>query len=458
MSAADPRRLRPRGLSVTARQALRTAALTVALLIGLAVFLQTGGNKGAFSDISETVDHELAAFSRIVRTQGRDVAAERIRERLELEPAAHPRTGYLLTDTAGRRLAGNIPDQPIARTPALQLLLLGPGGRGYGRTDRGFGRAVELPGGGRLIVVRSTLRTEALVRRLLGTFITGSAIVVVLAGLGVLLSTRRLQKRLDAFDRAFARVEAGDLAARVPADRGVDELSVLTRDVNGMLGQFERLLASQRKITDQTAHEIRTPLMHLDTTLVRAIAACGSADAELLNQGRAEIRTVIALLDALLDIARLEAMQGEARGLAQLDLSALLREMAELYAASFDEAGLLLETRIAPGVSLFGDAMLTTRMIANLLDNAIKYVPSPGRVRLLLDPGGRITVEDDGPGVPPERAQWVFSRYTRLDGQAGPGHGLGLALVRAIAERQGLTVRVEDAGPGARFIIEAPRA
>ena len=246
---------------------------------------------------------------------------------------------------------------------------------------------------------------------------------------------------------------------RVPEDSGVDELSVLTRDINGMLAQFERLLASQRKITDQTAHEIRTPLMHLDTTLVRAMAVCAPQEAELFTQGRAEVRAVVALLDALLDIARLEAMQGDARGLAAFDVSAVSRELAELYAAAFDEAGLAFEARIAPDVTLFGDEMLTSRMIANLLDNAVKYVPSPGRVRLTLELGPRIVVEDDGPGVPAEERDRVFARYNRIETTGRPGHGLGLALVRAIAERQGLGVRVEDASPGARFVVEpVPRS
>lgn len=458
MSAADPRRLRPRGLSVTGRQALRTAALVLLLLFLLVVFLISGGTNGAFRDISEAVDADTRLLVEVARTGGTEGVARRIEERLAFEPEDHPRAGYLLTTSAGQRLAGNIPSQFIAATPELQLLQLKGPQRGYGRTDRGFGRVTTLPDGARLVVMRSTLRTEALVSRLSRAFFFGGLAVVGLTGLGAWLSNRRLQKRLDAFDVAFDQVEAGDLDVRVPEDRGADELSVLTRDVNGMLAQFERLLASQRKITDQTAHEIRTPLMHLDTTLVRAIAACDHDDADLLNQGRAEIRTVVALLDALLDIARLEAMQGEARGLGELDLSALVQEMAELYAASFDEAGLVLETRIAPQVALFGDAMLTTRMIANLLDNAIKYVPSPGRVRLVLEVGPRMVVEDDGPGVPADKAQLVFTRYARLQSEGVPGHGLGLALVRAIAERQGLTARVEDARPGARFIVEPARA
>ena len=458
MTSVDPRRLRPRGLTVTARQALRTAALVLLLLFLLVAFLIGGGTNGAFRDINEAVDADTRLLMGIARTQGTPAVAHRIEERLAFEPTDHPRAGYLLTSAAGERLAGNIPPQLVVATPQLQLLLLKGQSRGYGRTDRGFGRATTLPDGARLVVMRSTLRTEALVKRLSGAFGMGGLAVVGLTGLGAWLSTRRLQKRLDAFDDAFDQVEAGDVGVRVPEDRGRDELSVLTRDVNGMLAQFERLLASQRKITDQTAHEIRTPLMHLDTTLVRAIAACDAKDADLLNEGRAEIRTVVALLDGLLDIARLEAMQGEARGLNELDLTSLVQEMAELYAASFDEAGLVLETRIAPQVALFGDAMLTTRMIANLLDNAIKYVPSPGRVRLVLEAGPRIVVEDDGPGVPADMAQWVFSRYARLEGEGAPGHGLGLALVRAIAERQGLIARVEDAGPGARFVVEPARA
>ena len=309
-----------------------------------------------------------------------------------------------------------------------------------GQETVALGRVTVLEGGFRLVVARSVAHIVRMVARFGYAFLVGGLLMVALAGLGAWLSARRLQTRLDAFDAAFTRAEAGDLHARVAEDRGVDELSVLTRDVNHLLAQFERLLASQRKITDQTAHEIRTPLMHLDSVLVRAIAACKPEDAELLNQGRSELRLVAKLLDALLDIARLEAKQGDPRGLAPFDLAELASEMAELYAASFDEAGLALETRIAPGVTLVGDATMSGRLIANLLDNAIKYVPSPGRVRLVVEAGPRITVEDDGPGVAADKRDWIFSRYARA-GDEAPGHGLGLALVRAIAERQGLTAR-----------------
>lgn len=457
MSAADPRR-RPRGLSVTGRQALRTAAITLALLVGLAVVLGLFGDRGARGDIADAVDTDIARLTEVVRAGGYAEGARRIHERLSLEPVDRPRAGYLLTDGAGRRWAGNIADQPIARRPEMQLLFFASGEKGYGRTNRGFARVVGLPGGGRLVVMRSTQRTEALVKRLFFTFAGGGAVVAMLAGVGAWLSARRLQRRLDAFDAAFAKLEQGDLDVRVPEDGGVDEISVLTRDVNRMLAQFERLLASQRKITDQTAHDIRTPLMHLDTTLVKALAACDPADADLLEQARGEIRAVVGMLDSLLDIAGLEAMQGDTRGLSAIDVSRLAREMAELYAASFDEAGLAFETRIAPGVTMTGDAAQTTRLLANLLDNAAKYVPSPGRVRLLVDAGPRIVVEDDGPGVPEARREWVFGRYNREGGEGCPGHGLGLALVRAIAERQGLTARVEDARPGARFVVESGAA
>ena len=447
MSLAPPRRARGRRLSATGVQALRVAGIVLLLLAGIATGLGYFGDRSARRDIARMVDADLDGLAAAGTADGLARLALMIRERGAMEPVDHPRAAYLLQDSRGKRLAGALPAQAFGKPGTAGLIYMRIGGE-----DWGLGRIRMLPGGQTLVAGRSTAAAVRFVKRITTLFLIGAGVVVVLAGLGAWVSSRGLQRKLDAFEDTFARLEAGDLRVRVPEDGGADELGVLARDVNHMLGQFERLLASQKRITDQTAHEIRTPLMHLDSTLVKALEACAPGDAGLLEGARAEIRGVVALLDSLLDIAALEAMQGERRGLAPVDVSTLARELAELYAASFDEAGLAFETRIAPEVTVLGDAMQTGRLISNLLDNAVKYVPSPGRVRLLVEPGPRLVVEDDGPGVAEADRETIFARYAR-GAARGPGHGLGLALVRAIAERQGLRAWVEDAAPGARFVV-----
>jgi signal transduction histidine kinase len=133
----------------------------------------------------------------------------------------------------------------------------------------------------------------------------------------------------------------------------------------------------------------------------------------------------------------------------------LLGDLAALYEGSVEEAGLRLETAIEPGVTMLGERMQIVRLVSNLLDNAIKYVPAGGTVSLRLSQGPRIMVADDGPGIPFEDRGRIFERFARSAGQVSqPGHGLGLALARAIAQRHGLVLRLADSPRGACFMVE----
>jgi signal transduction histidine kinase len=236
--------------------------------------------------------------------------------------------------------------------------------------------------------------------------------------------------------------------------RGGDEIARLTGHVDAHLDRIEKLLRAQREISDDIAHELRTPLVHLDSRLLKALDR--NADREVgeeLERARADIRSVVSLFDALLDIALAESAGGSGTLRQEIDLSEVAGDVAELYQASAEEAGITFTTRIAPDVQLRGEAMQLARLIANLLDNAFKYAPRGSRVRLSVSPGPRILVEDDGPGVPPEDAERIFQRFLR-GGTKANGHGLGLALVTVIAARHGLAARVESAAPGARFVVE----
>lgn len=194
--------------------------------------------------------------------------------------------------------------------------------------------------------------------------------------------------------------------------------------------------------------------MHLDTRILKAMeAAQDDLLLATLERSRAEIRSVVRLLDSLLDIAGTQAMRGDMRGLAEVSLSEIAENLADLYGASAEELGIGFYARIAPGIRLRADAMQMMRLMSNLLDNAFKYVPSGGSVSLELSAGPRIIVQDDGDGIPAADRERIFERYVRLDGAADGGHGLGLALALAIAQRHGLSLHVEDAEPGARFVV-----
>ena len=220
--------------------------------------------------------------------------------------------------------------------------------------------------------------------------------------------------------------------------------------------RVRRLLEAYRETSDQVAHEIRTPIMHLDQRLVKALAEPLPANvAEKLIEARAEIRRIVSMLESLLDIASSKARRGDRHGLAPVNLSELATRICNLYADSAEESNHSFVWHIAPDVCLDGEETQLSRLLTNLLDNAFKYVPEGGTITLTLQPGPVLTVADDGPGVASEHAERIFERFYRGDrcDASHTGTGLGLALASAIAERHGLTISLEAVDKGASFRV-----
>lgn len=426
-------------------------SLLVSLLSTLALFLVVRQTVDADSRamLAREVDIDLAGLADIHVSGGRSELGARISDRLAVEREDGERSWYLLVDAEGHKIAGNLAAWPSIASEVSQARFVAlPGG------ERMFARATRLATGAQLLVGRSNNRGEALQQRLTMAFALAGAVIALLSLIAGHFAARRLHVRVEGVNAVFAAVRSGHIAARAPGGERGDELAELATNTNAMLDQVERLIEAQRAVSDQTAHEIRTPLMHLDTRILKAMDAThDEALLRMLDQSRAEIRGVVRLLDSLLDIAGTQAMRGDPRGLVDVDLSEVAESLADLYRASAEDLGMGFHARIAANVRLRADPMQMTRLLSNLLDNAFKYVPRGGSVLLTLSPGPRIVVQDDGPGIPPADRERVFDRYVRLDGAQGHGHGLGLALARAIAERHRLRLYVEDASPGARFVV-----
>jgi signal transduction histidine kinase len=432
------------------------SALLVSLLSTLALFLvvQRTVSADGRQMLAREVDTDLAGLADIYVSGGGKELRARIADRLAMDRQDGERAYYLFADAAGERIAGNLVHWPALASEVSEASLVDlPGG------DRMFARATQLGPDARIIVGRSNQRGEALARRLTVAFALAGAIIALLSLAAGHFAAYRLRSRVEAVNATFDAVRAGRITARAPGGGDSDELTALAANTNAMLDQVERLVDAQRAVSDQTAHEIRTPLMHLDTRILKAMDQTGDeALLRMLGQSREEIRGVARLLDSLLDIAGTQAMRGDMRGLVDVDVSEIAENLADLYGASADDLGIGFHAMIAPGITMRADPMQLTRLISNLLDNAFKYVPSGGSVSFALSqgspPGPRIVVQDDGKGIPAEHREHVFERYARLDNRPGTGHGLGLALARAIAERHGLSIHVEDAMPGARFVIQ----
>ncbi|MFO1201949.1 MAG: HAMP domain-containing sensor histidine kinase [Tabrizicola sp.] len=362
----------------------------------------------------------------------------------------------LLMDRNGQILAGTRTDWPTSLTPA---------GEGFtsdnatifteGKT-RWLSVARELPGGFPLLVARSLDPVDATLsalRRgmlgLLGALLVAGALVGWLAARSVMTRINRLNTLAD-------KVAEGHLDARLPGHRSDDEFGLLETHVHAMLDRIENLNRATHRLSDTIAHELRTPL----NRMLQKLSKIEGQD-DLTTDLKAEMRQAVRMFDSLLDISRAEADQGSGGGLVPVDLSATAAEVWDLYDPLAEDKGLITEAQITPGLQILGDRNLIAQVLSNLLDNAIKYCAAGDNLTLTLTPeDDRIVmrVADTGPGLPEDLKPEAFDRFTRAERDRNiKGHGLGLALVRAIAARHGARLTLPETDKGFALEIRWPR-
>ncbi|MBW7851248.1 MAG: HAMP domain-containing histidine kinase [Rhodospirillales bacterium] len=413
--------------------------------------------------IRETIDAEITGLSEQYRERGLGGLVEIISERSARE--RDKKTLYLLTDNAMRPLAGNLlgwpevkPDEAGWLTFPVQTLQ-GKRSEIADATARSF----LLPGGFRLLVGRSLQDGEQLKRVIAQAIGWGIAVTVLLGGLGGVFMSRQLLQRVEAINRTVRRIMGGDMSQRMARSGTEDEFDQLVDNLNAMLDQIERLFESIRTVTDNVAHDLRTPLNRLRSRI--DLALLGEADVETcrrtLEETMADADHLLATFNALLTIAEAEAGARSSQ-LSPLDLVPLVRDVFELYEPVAEEKGVAVALEAADEVMVQGDRHLLSQAVANLLDNAVKYTPPEGRIRVSVTAGAQgpeLVVADNGPGIPAESRDKVLERFTRLDAtRSTPGNGLGLSLVDAVARlhraklvlgdnEPGLTVRLAFAHP-----------
>ncbi len=314
----------------------------------------------------------------------------------------------------------------------------------------------EMPGGFSLLVARSLRPVDdtlaAMRRGMLGLL----AAMLVAGGLVGWLAARSVMGRIGRVNDLADRVAEGALDARLPGARSDDEFGLLETHVHGMLDRIENLNRATHRLSDTIAHELRTPLNRMLQKLQRI-----DGQEEVAEELKAEMRQAIRMFDSLLDISRAEADQGTGGGLVPVDLSAVLAEVWELYDPLAEDRGLVTGATIAPGLQVLGDRNLIAQLVANLMDNAIKYCAAGDRLTLALTPDGDrhlMRVADTGPGLPADMRGEAFERFVRAERDRGvKGHGLGLALVRAIAARHGARLTIPEGAGGFTLEIHWPR-
>jgi len=290
-----------------------------------------------------------------------------------------------------------------------------------------------------IIVARDVEAISRAGAKISTTLFKSLAIAALLGLLSSLFVSRRFARRVEAFNRLATDVRAGNLDRRAPRTYSEDEMDMLAEHLNSMLDHIDRLMQAMRYAGDSVAHDLRTPLTRLRTRLESAAVELGDKpEADILYDAAGDADELLVTFDSVLRIARLEA--GERRELLKpLDPKDTLEDLAELYEPACEDAGLSLTFDIADKTQILADRGLLSQAVSNLLENAIKYTPSGGRIHLASRRSKQnhveISISDDGPGIPAFDRERVKERFVRLDkSRTLPGSGLGLALVDAIAD------------------------
>lgn len=412
----------------------------------------------------ETIEAELTGL----REQYRDLGIFGLGRIIAQRAAAE--TGmdsvYLLIDDEGYVIAGNLSAWPEAEEPVTNRVRFAIEAKGSLGPRRFLGRTVELDDA-RLLVARDVedkLRTQALLVNAIGL---GSGLMLIFGVIGGFVMSRWMISRIETINRTTAQIMAGDLARRIAVDGSGDEFDALAANLNAMLERIDRLMAGMREVTDNIAHDLRTPLSRLRSRL--EVALMNEIDPvaarRLLEETVADAEDLIATFNALLSIARAEA--GEHRASWEpVDLTELVQDIHELYEPLAEERDIGLEATSAGEAVVMGNRQMLAQALANLVDNAIKYTPVGGRVTLgaaVAVEDGRarpmLRVTDTGPGIPAELRAKALERFVRLDpDRSTPGNGLGLSLVNAVATLHEATLELADHAPGlvVSLIFTAP--
>ena len=366
---------------------------------------------------------------------------------------------YEVTDPAQQWVAGNLgrwPDSVLSPGVFYELQVTRAGAKSLADVRR-----YDLPGGFRLLVGRD-VRGRVELRRLLTNALFSSMLVIAALGAAGAFVIRKLFRRMVAEVSATAdAIAGGDLTPRVRRSGRGDEFDRLAESINTMLERIAKLMDGVRQVSNAIAHDLRTPITRARARLEDAALHAGS-ESELrtgVERAVADLDNVTAVFHALMRIAEIE-VGARRSAFAEVDLGPMLADLAELYGAVAEEHGLALRLAVPDTLSILGDRDMLQQAVANLLDNAIKFSPDGGVIRLQaarVERQVRISVADEGPGIPEADRPRATERFFRGEtARSTPGSGLGLALVQAVAMLHEGNLLLEDARPGLLATIAVP--
>ena len=313
-----------------------------------------------------------------------------------------------------------------------------------------------------LITAYDTTNERKMLKRMLDNSIYVTGLLLIASFIGSFLIGYTIIHSISRISRTARRIVDGDFSERVPTRANdADEMSQLADDLNHMLDRIEALITSQRQVTNNIAHDLRSPLNRMRNRMEVALLDRNSeagALREVIADSVEDAENLLKTFNALLNIAQVESRAKD--DFKHESLSAICDDLAELYDVMTEEGEHSFEAHIERGLDIMGNRQLIAQAITNLLDNAVKYTPSGGHITLTASQRGEnihVSVGDNGHGIPPDKRDDVLKRFVRLDSaRSTPGNGLGLSLVSAIVALHNGSLQLHDNKPGLRIEITLP--
>lgn len=425
---------------------LATSAL-VALIFAYAV-------SALDRETDEVIEAELRGLAEQYEDGGLDALTSVINERVQT--ASSSGDVYLLVGSDLKPVAGNIAAWPTHGNAIEHWfefdVSVAVGSTFQARTVRAG--AFRLPGGYRLLVGTDIHEREAFKSRIGWTLFASLGMVIVVGALLGAWMNRHLLRRVEAISAAGREIVDGNLSRRLPRTGSGDEFDTLAANLNEMLDRVAQLTQALRFVVDATAHDLRGPLNRMRARIESGLRT-GSAEASsrALEESLRDAEALEQTLAALLRIAQAQG-GAAATEIAPLDLGRLTLEMVELYEPVAAERGIALRSAACGDAIIRGSRQLLAHALANLIDNALKFTPTGGRVEVDVrrdDDALQLVVADSGPGIPEPDRKRALERGVRLEGAGqAPGSGLGLSLVEAVARMHHATLELGDNRPGLR--------
>jgi len=371
---------------------------------------------------------------------------------------------YLFQNAKGQKLAGNLPTMTEFEgwrkisVPYPFIIKNSTPEPAEPRKHTAWVMGKRLNGGGFLAVGTSTYRNEELKETIQEAFFWAIGVILVLSFVGGTVLSSGFLRRVDEINRTSKAIINGHLSERITTLGTEDELDLLAANLNTMLDHIQALMDSLQQISTSIAHDLRRPLgrlrQHLEATRQETFSA--ETYQAAIEDALRETDNILATFGGLIRIAQIESKTR--RFLFQtIDLSAVYQTVADVYGPVIDEAGKTFEVNIVPELKIDGDRELLTQQVVNLVENAISHTPKGAHICLSLSPSQQGPVGalgDNGPGIPKEKREKIFERFYRLEAsRTSPGNGLGLALVKAVANLHEATLVVADNHPGVVFTI-----